>query len=115
MATIYITTMDNMDLLRRWEGVLDMDKRYLNDSYRSQFYCQNDRKRLIDNIYFTKVRINKLVDDIKGACDYAQKMKKMKNEIVEKSLQMMYHPTRVARLLDAGLISFEEDGSFENL
>jgi hypothetical protein len=39
----------------------------------------------------------------------------LKFEVEEQSLRMMYHPTRVARLLDAGLIAFEEEGSFDNL
>jgi hypothetical protein len=44
-----------------------------------------------------------------------KRFSQLKFEIHEKSLQMMYHPTRLARLLDAGLVSFEEDGSFDNL
>ena len=44
-----------------------------------------------------------------------KRFSQLKFEIQEKSLRMMYHPTRLARLLDAGLVSFEEDGSFDNL
>ena len=44
-----------------------------------------------------------------------KKFDHLKFEVEEQSLQMMYHPTRVARLLNSGLISFEEEGSFDNL
>jgi hypothetical protein len=44
-----------------------------------------------------------------------KRFEQLKFVIEEKSLQMLYNPKRVARLLDAGLISFEEEGSFDNL
>ncbi len=40
---------------------------------------------------------------------------KYRNELKIKSIEMMYHPKRVNRLLDLGLISFYEENSFENL
>jgi hypothetical protein len=42
-------------------------------------------------------------------------MIKYRNELKIKSIEMMYHPKRVNRLLDLGLISFYEENSFSNL
>jgi hypothetical protein len=65
-------------------------------------------------------RIQRKIDEVTRILESIKEEKKkkfetIKFEIQEKSLQMMYNPERVDRLLDAGLISFEEEGSFDNL
>jgi hypothetical protein len=55
------------------------------------------------------------IENILFIIETKKRFEKLKFAIEEKSLQMMYNPNRVARLLDAGLVSFEEEGSFDNL
>jgi hypothetical protein len=57
--------------------------------------------------------VNHILETIKN--EKKKRFEHLKFEVEEQSLRMMYHPTRVARLLDAGLVSFEEEGSFDNL
>jgi hypothetical protein len=90
----------------------------LNANYATLSLYQLEELDEIPNVDGPEIQSK--IDEIMATLEAIENKKKkrfsqLKFEIQEKSLRMMYHPKRVARLLDAGLISFEEDGSFENL
>jgi hypothetical protein len=101
----------------QYEGLLqDID--YYNLNYDTLDVQELERMDEIPNVDIPEVQSK--IDEIMATLEAIENEKKkrfsqLKFEVQEKSLQMMYHPTRLARLLDAGLVSFEEDGSFDNL
>ncbi len=121
-----------VDMTTEFEEKLQKDLSYWNEQY--QGYIQQvtdleenyatlsvDDLEWMDELYNVvepeiKYKINKITATLEAIKE--EKKKKfeiIKFEIQEKSLQMMYNPERVYRLLDAGLVSFEEEGSFDNL
>jgi hypothetical protein len=101
----------------QYEGLLqDID--YYNLNYDTLDAQELERMDEIPNVDIPEVQSK--IDEIVTTLEAIENEKKkrfsqLKFEVQEKSLRMMYHPKRVARLLDAGLVSFEEDGSFDNL
>ncbi len=53
------------------------------------------------------------IEKIETVIEYIQKIKKMKHSLVEHSLRIMYHPSRVARLVEQGVISFQDEKLWE--
>jgi hypothetical protein len=99
------------------EGLLEhLDE--LNANYDHLTVDDLERMDEIPNVDGPEIQSR--IDEIMATLEAIENQKKMrfaqlKFAIEEKSLHMMYNPTRVDRLLDAGLISFEEEGSFDNL
>jgi hypothetical protein len=90
----------------------------LNANYATLSLYQLERLDEIPNVDGPEIQSK--IDEITATLEAIKEEKKkkfetIKFEIQEKSLQMMYKPERVARLLAAGLVSFEEGGSFDNL
>ncbi len=54
-------------------------------------------------------RVKRQIEEIKSVIEHIQKIKNMKHALVEHSLRIMYHPSRVARLVEQGVISFQDD------
>jgi len=125
MATI-------IDMTPEFEEKLQKDLSYWNEQY--QGYIQQvtdleenyatlsvDDLEWMDELYNVvepeiKYKINKITATLEAIKEEKKKrFEIIKFEIKEKSLMMMYNPERVDRLLDAGLVSFEEEGSFDNL
>jgi hypothetical protein len=88
----------------------------LNFNYENLSWVELERLDEIPNVDGPQL-LNQIeeIEHILINIEKKKKFEKLKFELEEKSLQMMYHPTRVARLLDDGLVSFEEEGSFDNL
>ena len=101
----------------QYEGLLEyLDE--LNANYATLSWVELERLDEIPNVDGPEIQSK--IDDIIAILEVIENKKKkrfaqLKFEVEEQSLRMMYHPTRVARLLDAGLVSFEEEGSFDNL
>lgn len=101
----------------QYEGLLEyLDE--LNANYATLSWVELERLDEIPNVDGPEIQSK--IDDIIAILEVIENKKKkrfaqLKFEVEEQSLRMMYHPTRVARLLDAGLIAFEEEGSFDNL
>jgi hypothetical protein len=77
-----------------------------------------ERMDELQNVFGPKIQSK--IEEIVATLEAIENQKKKKFDqlkfaIEEQSLRMMYHPTRVARLLDSGLVSFVEGGSFDNL
>jgi hypothetical protein len=125
MATI-------VDMTPEFEEKLQKELSYWNGQY--QGYIQQvedletnyatlsvDDLEWMDELYnVVEPQIQSKINEVTGILEAIKEEKKkkfetIKFEIQEKSLQMMYNPERVDRLLDAGLVSFEEEGSFDNL
>jgi hypothetical protein len=125
MATI-------IDMTSEFEEKLKEDLSYWNGQY--QGYIQqvedmetnyatlsvDDLERMDELYNVVEPEIQSKIDEITVTLEAIKEEKKKKFETIqfeiqEKSLQMMYAPERVDRLLTAGLISFEEEGSFDNL
>jgi hypothetical protein len=90
----------------------------LNFNYANLSWVELERLDEIPNVDGPEIQSK--IDNIIAILEAIENQKKkrfaqLKFEVEEQSLRMMYHPTRVARLLDAGLVSFEEEGSFDNL
>ena len=88
----------------------------LNFNYDNLSWVELERLDEIPNVDGPQL-LNQIeeIEHILLSIEKKKRFEKLKFAIEEKSLQLMYHPTRVARLLDAGLVSFEEEGSFDNL
>lgn len=104
-------------LLEAYEDLLH-EEEWLNFSYDTLTWVDLERLDEIPNVDCPAVlkdikEVERMLLTIEN--EKKKRFEQLKFAIEEKSLQMMYNPTRVARLLDAGLISFEEAGSFENL
>jgi hypothetical protein len=102
---------------RQYEGQLaELD--HLDTNYATLNWRELERLDELLNVVGPKIQSN--IEEITETLEAIKEEKKkkfetIKFEIQEKSLQMMYNPERVYRLLDAGLVSFEEEGSFDNL
>jgi hypothetical protein len=101
----------------QYEGLLEyLDE--LNANYATLSWVELERLDEIPNVDGPEIQSK--IDNIIAILEAIENQKKkrfaqLKFEVEEKSIRMMYNPTRVARLLDAGLVSFEEEGSFDNL
>jgi hypothetical protein len=119
MATIFETDttfeMQKLIELNSLEGQLHSYRRELNWMKSVEDFLEISELVKMDEIRISGRTVINEIKKINALFNAIKNTKKIKAELVEKSLQMMYHPTRLARLLDAGLISFEEDGSFDNL
>jgi flagellar biosynthesis chaperone FliJ len=119
MTTFFeITTQFEMQKLIELNSLTDRFESYLEQlDYLNENYDDLD---IIDlnNMSDLECRdipnVQNQIDNINAVFDCIQHTKKMKVELVEKSLQMMYHPKRVARLLYADLITFYDE-SFQEL
>ncbi len=58
-------------------------------------------------------KVNSQIKEIEGLFSHIQKIKKMKHALVEHSLRIMYHPSRVARFIEQGVISFQDEKLWE--
>jgi len=90
----------------------------LNANYATLSLYQLEQLDEIPNVDAPEIQSK--IEEIMATLEAIENRKKMrfaqlKFAIEDQSLRMMYHPTRVARLLDSGLVSFEEGGSFDNL
>ena len=96
---------------RQDEGLLaQLDE--LNENYATLNWRQLEDLEELLNV--DGPRIQSKIDEITATLEAIKEEKKkkfetIKFEIQEKSLQMMYNPIRVARLLADGLISFYDD------
>jgi hypothetical protein len=125
MTTIFDMTTEFEDKMQeelsyrneQLEGLFqDID--YYNEHYDNLDSEQLWRMDEIPNVDIPEVqsKIDKIIAILEAIKNEKKKrFEKLKFAIEEKSLQMLYNPKRVARLLDAGLISFEEEGSLDNL
>jgi hypothetical protein len=124
MTTIDMTHVFQEELqeeLAYWqeqhEGLLGyLDE--LNANYETLSLYQLEQLDEIPNVDAPEIQSK--IDEIMATLEAIEiekrkRFSQLKFALQEKSLQMMYHPTRVARLLAAGLVSFEEEGSFDNL
>jgi hypothetical protein len=121
-----------IDTTTEFEEKLQKELSYWNEQY--QGYIQqvedmetnyatlsvDDLERMDELYNVVGPEIQSKINEVTGILEAIKEEKKkkfetIKFEIQEKSLQMMYNPERVDRLLDAGLVSFEEEGSFDNL
>jgi len=121
-----------IDMTTEFEEKLQKELSYWNEQY--QGYIQqvedmetnyatlsvDDLERMDELYNVVGPEIQSKINEVTGILEAIKEEKKkkfetIKFEIQEKSLQMMYNPERVDRLLDAGLVSFEEEGSFDNL
>jgi hypothetical protein len=57
----------------------------------------------------------KLIKQVEEITQFLSKTRIFKSELYEKQTEMMYHPSRVARLVDTGLLSFTDGNSFDDL
>ncbi len=121
-----------VDMTHEFQEELQEELSYWNEQYEGQLaeldhldanYATlnwRELERLDELLNVVGPEIQNNIDEVTGTLEAIKEEKKkkfetIKFEIKEKSLQMMYKPERVARLLAAGLVSFEEEGSFDNL
>jgi hypothetical protein len=85
---------------------------YYEEDY-GEYFDQDETSYVID-IYIPSLK----KDLARGVAEITRCLTKtriFKSELYEKQARMMYHPSRVARLLEAGLLSFTDGNSFDDL
>ena len=69
----------------------------------------------LDELYLEFHRLQENIKNLQRFLYSIKKTKKYKKELIIKTDEFLYHPIRVCRLLEQGLISFDIPNSFDNL
>jgi hypothetical protein len=69
----------------------------------------------LDELYFEAEYYREEIKQLELFLTSIDKCKIYKEELFEISYKILYNPSRVSRLLDNGLISYTEAGSFDDL
>ena len=68
----------------------------------------------LDDLLSYREQINDNIKELEMILYVIKRTKEYKEELFEKSINILYHPSRISRLLNNNLISFT-DGSFDEL
>ena len=68
----------------------------------------------LDDLLSYREQINNNIKELEMILYVIKRTKEYKIELFEKSINILYHPSRISRLLNNNLISFT-DGSFDEL
>jgi hypothetical protein len=107
----YLTEMLNQayDSLTNYHNNVYMIEN--DNSGLSEYICE-----YIYNIYSIYIpQTQTQIEYLENQLQSIKRMEIIKNELIDKSNRMMYHPKRIKKLLDLGLISFYSPESFQNL
>ncbi len=86
----------------------------LGYDYRIFGYTIEDEESFIVDRMIPSLK-EKLIKQVEEITQFLSKTRIFKSELYEKQTEMMYHPSRVARLLETGLLSFTDGNSFDDL
>ncbi len=86
----------------------------LGYDYRIYGYTIEDEESFIVDRMIPSLK-EKLIQQVEEITQFLSKTRIFKSELYEKQTEMMYHPSRVARLVETGLLSFTDGNSFDDL
>ena len=87
----------------------------LGYEYRILGYIIEDEEMLIADRMIASLK-EELIQQVEEITHFLNKTSILKSELYEKQSMMMYHPSRIARLLETGLISFtDQTNTFRDL
>jgi hypothetical protein len=67
----------------------------------------------LDEIYFDLEKVREKITKLRSFLNVIKQTQKYKSELIDKSIILLYNPSRVNRLLDQNLITLND--SFDNL
>jgi hypothetical protein len=94
---------------------LKIAKNNINSFLEEGYPINGQEEQVLDELYLELNEYQENIINLKIFLYSIEQTKKYKNELINNCNKMLYHPSRVSRLLEQGLISFIEPNSFDDL